>query len=298
MKNIINYNKYHTGFDEPLIKEGKGIPHILKWIVDEIIENLNNFKTFSIDIDETDLKLKNLTVKYNNSERINIYAYTKFGIFSPKYERGNFENYLNSPTIEIFLDYDNYNLIDLKRVILHELLHIYEIYQRFNNKTTKDLEWFLNNELIKIRRKYMDDKFLNDFIFILYLSSNQEINARVAETYSILLEKRTTQKDILQDTLYKSNAWSQLEKIKKFNYKDYNIDYNRCIEFFTEISTIVTPKLKQDFIIFNIPHNNKDITNILKKYKTLFNKKSKKFENKLIKIIEEVIFDIKKIYNI
>jgi len=298
MKHIINYNKYHTGNNEPLIMEGKGIPHTLKWIVDEIINNLNGFKTYSIDIKESDLKLENLTIEYNNFQRNDIYAYTRFGIFAPIHQGdGKFENYLKTSTIKVYLNFNNYDLVDLKRVILHELLHIYEIYQRSNNEITKDLEWFLNNEVIKIRKKYSNDEFLNDFIFILYLSFNQEINARVAETYSILIEERNTDKEKLSAILKETNSWKQLEKLKKFNYKNYDINYNRCIEFFKEINNIVTPKLKQDFIIFRIPQDNKDIIDILKKYQELFKKKSNKFENKLIKIIDEVIFDVKIIYN-
>lgn len=291
MKYINNYNKYHTGnpFEDNFLNEGKGIPHTLKWIVDEIFYNIDDFKNQIFNFDETDFKVS-LTISYYNKKLSDIYGISTFGIYSPL-------NGLSNSTIKIFLNFNDYDEKDLKRVILHELLHIYEIYQRCESGIKKDLNWFVNNELLKIRNKYSHDKFLSDLIFIMYLSYNHEINARVSEVYSILIDLRTDDKNVLLNELYKTNAWKRLLDIKNFKISDYDINYDICFNFFKEFNTKIQPKLKQEFNIFKIPETNKDIDIILKNYMIFFRKQSKKFENKLYKIIQEIIFDIKKIYN-
>jgi hypothetical protein len=59
--------------------------------------------------------------------------------------------------------------VDLKRVITHELLHIYEIFNRIIKGSKKDLQWALSKNLMNIRDKYKS-KFIQDFIYLIYLS--------------------------------------------------------------------------------------------------------------------------------
>ena len=89
-------------------------------------------------------------------------------------------------------DFDNFDGVELKRVLLHELLHIYEIYKRITKNVKKDIQWALSNELMKIRVKYINNEFLSDFIYLIYTSLDHEIGARVAETYILLIESRNT----------------------------------------------------------------------------------------------------------
>lgn len=299
MKHIINYNKYNTAnpFSDPFLNEGKGIPNTLKWIVDDIIHNIDINKTYNNDFEESDFMLKNLIIKCNNNKRNDVYAYSSFGIYSSVYDRGIFNNYLINPKIEIFLDFNNYDILDLKRVILHELLHIYEIFQRCKNKSQKDLDWFVNNEIIKIRRKYSDDDFLSKFIYIIYLSNKQEINARVAETYTLLIDDRNDNNQYLLDKLKNSQSWMKMEEIKNFNYKNFNINFDKCKDFFIELNNIINKKVIKHFKIYKIPNTESDIVEIIKNYQIQFKKKSKYFENKLYKIIDEVIIDINKLNN-
>ena len=86
-----------------------------------------------------------------------------------------------------------------------------------------------------------------------------------------------------------------MKYIKNFDYNKYNINYDKCLEFFTELNQNIKPKLINKFNMFEIPKNNTDINNILKEYKKLFYKKSIYFENKLIKVIDEVVKDVKNI---
>ena len=65
MKYIIDYNKYNTGnpYEDPYLYEGKGVPHILKWLVNKITDDIDINNKYNIDIDESDLKLKNLEIQ-------------------------------------------------------------------------------------------------------------------------------------------------------------------------------------------------------------------------------------------
>jgi predicted amidophosphoribosyltransferase len=86
-----------------------------------------------------------------------------------------------------------------------------------------------------------------------------------------------------------------MQDIKNFDYRDFDIDFDICRIFFEEYHTIVHKKLKKDFKIFKIPTSDEDVNQIFNQYQKLFKKKSEKFQNKLLKIIYEVIDDIKKL---
>jgi len=295
MNNLIKYFEYNiiNPYEDPYLNEGMGVPNVLKNILEKIFYNFDISKPLILDINEYGFKLNNLTINYIHTENKTIYARAKSG--KPLINETLF---LNNPEIMIYLNHNKYDIIELKRVILHELLHIYEIYNRISNKTKKDLDWFNSNKLIEIRDNYKSDKFLNDFIYILYLTFSNEINARVAETYVILIEERSTDYNHIKNTLLTTNAWHKMLEIKKFNFDNYNINVPVCIDFFTAYNTLVKTRLKQDFKIFRIPKNEKDINTILKLYKILFDKKALHFENKLVKLINEVILDAKRLNSI
>jgi hypothetical protein len=87
-------------------------------------------------------------------------------------------------------------------------------------------------------------------------------------------------------------------EIKNFNFDNYKINKPLCITFFKEYNSLIRPRLKQKFKIFDIPESERDIDFILKNYKYLFDKKVKYFENKLLKLIPEVIEDAKRLNSV
>jgi len=298
MEHIINYNKYSTDnpFEDNFLFENRGIPQTLKWLVDDIFNKLKNKTYHLFDVDESDLKLKNLHVKYHNKPIKEILARSRFGVFVPDMFRGKITSYtLNGASINVYFDFDNFDIKDLKSVILHELLHIYEIYKRYLNKTNKDLQWQVNNQLQKIRNKYTSDEFLKEFIFILYLNFDFEIGARVAETYSILIEERSNDYNKLKGILKSSTAWQYMNDLKEFDYNNFDINIKNSINFFSELNNKISPN--KNFKIFKIPKNEEEVKNILKNYQKTFNKKSDLFKKKLLKIIDEVIIDVDKLNN-
>lgn len=271
--------------------ESRGIPNILKEmseiISSDIIGNENKFQKI-YDFEKNNfISSISVEIKYHSDKEI--YATSEFGIYTPVGKR------LKGSKISIWMDIQNYDKIDLKRVITHELLHIYEVYNRIIGGSKKDLQWQLNNILIKIRGKYKDP-FIRDLCYLIYLSMDQEINARVSETYSILIENKTINKDILIDKLKLTSAWKYSEYLTTFDYKIKTIDYRELIKFFTELNTLVRSKFKEiNFNIYKIPNSEKECKEVLKGWIVLFRKKGKYFQHKLMKIIDEVINDVKMI---
>jgi hypothetical protein len=290
-KYITSYENYFT-YDPLLepINEGRGIPEDLKSVINEVynsiidfIENGKKINLFSFSYEK--FKIKNLRINLNiDNSRKDIYATSQFGKFNGKE--------LENPIINLITNLD---LSNLKVVITHELLHIYEIYNRIIkiNKNNYDIQWYNANILYKIRNKYNDD-FIKYFIYLIYLSFNQEINARVAQTYTYLMELnklKTYSKDELFLELKKSNAWKYSEELLNFDFNNKKIDFNLLKKFLVEYNTEINKKIVKKFNINKIPDTNKDCLDILKSYKKLFKKKGYYFQHKLEIIVDEVILD-------
>lgn len=276
-------NEQYTSNNPMLIpiNESRGIPNILKNIINDVFYKvINKIKNpneiIILDFEYEKFNIKNLHINIIDRKISDIYATSKFGIFNGKE--------LKNSIIDIYLDFNKYDNIDLKRIILHELLHIYEIFNRIKNKSKKDLQWNINKILLDIRSKYTDT-FLSDFIYMIYLSLDQEINSRVAETYIILMEINSDNRKELINELKNTSAWKYKNYLNDFNVNDYKIDEYLFLEFLNELSEKILSKYDVNFKIFK----RNDINDWLK----LFKKKSKYFENKLLKLVDEVINDVK-----
>ena len=153
----------------------------------------------------------------------------------------------------------------------------------------------MSSILQNIRNKYKS-KFIKEFIFTIYLSLDHEINARVAETHSILMGNKTNDINVLNSQLKKTSAYNYMMDLSSFDKNVYNVDYNEVLSFFTEFNTMVDGKYKNisnKFNLYKIPNNDNDCKELLKKWTILFKKKSKYFEKKLNKVVLEVITDSK-----
>ena len=291
---MIDYSQYSTkdpfrivNFD--LIYESRGIPNLLKDLSSKISNDIiNNENNFSKNYDIADISFNvSFDVSILNSKRDDIYATSEFGIFAM--------GKMKLSCINIYMDISNYNKDDLKRVITHELLHIYEIFNRIKGGSKKDLQWRLGKVLMDIRNNY-SSYFIKDFIYLIYLSLDHEINARVAETYSILMELRTTNNNDLNCGLVNTSAWKYSELLKDFDENKYHINYTEFLKFSTELNTLMKEKFKNlNFNIYNIPNSIKDCKKIIKGWKSVFYKKGEYFQSKLNKVIEEVNNDVEMI---
>ena len=288
---MIDYNQYTT--EDPFMSisidsllESKGIPNILKEIGksinNDISGNENNFsRLYNFDYENLNTTI---LVKVINSVRNDIYSKSTFGYY--------FEKKLAGCEIIINFNINKYNNLELERVITHELLHIYEIFNRVKNNSKKDLQWFANKILYDIESKYKS-KFIQDISYLMYLSFDQEINARVSETYIILMDSKITDNKILLNQLKTLNLWKYSNDLINFDYKTYNIDYSELFNFLVEFNTSISNKYnKLNYNLYKIPNSKKDCIDIVKKWIQLFKKKGKYLQRKLIKIIDEVINDV------
>lgn len=292
---MIDYNNYKT--DDPfrsvnydLLFESRGIPNILKTISKDILKDIISSNLPFSKIYHYDLEKLNADILIDVKSSLNkeIYATSQFGIYTPLGKK------LKNCVITIWLNKD-YSEFDLERVITHELLHIYEVYNRIIGGSKKDLQWRLINILHKIRGKY-NNKLIKDLCYLIYLSTDQEINARVAETYSILIENKTINRDVLLNKLKLTSGWKYSEYLIDFDYKKYDIDYNELSKFIVELNTSIKDKFNNiNFNIYRIPNSEKECRDILKAWSSLFKKKGIYFQSKLSKIIDEVINDVKMI---
>lgn len=285
IKNIFNYSEqidyskysYITGlYQDPYIYEGKGIPNVLKWLYKKIFEDLISNNNITINVDEPDFKLKNLNIYFGNE------SYSTFGKFK--------NNYLENAEISIKKEYSEK---EIKRTIIHELTHIYEIYHRIMNKTDKHLQWDILQLLQFLIKKYNNDQFLKDLSLMIYSSTDVELNATISQIYPYLIDLKTDNKDEIEKELKKTLTWTRLIELKHFNYKDYNVNYDKCIKYFEFLNSNI--KTNQNFNLFKIPENKKDVIDILNNYQKLFKKKTDYLEKKINKVIQEVIIDVKQL---
>jgi hypothetical protein len=292
MKNLIDYSEYSTENPFMVINEKYGIPEILKSLLEIVNSKIedslsNNESSILIDFVSPEINLKNLQIELVNRNKDTIYGICQFGTYTPILNKKNGQ--LNNPSIKLEFNFNNFDRVDLKKTILHELLHIYEVYNRIVGKTKSDINWKLNKIIFKLRDKYNDDKFISDFLYVIYLSLDQEIGARVAETYTILMDKNTTNLEILKNVLENNTSWKYMKVLGNFNPSNYNINYTLLDSCFKEINTQMNGEIeKLNISLFK----DLDSKTLLKKWINNFKIKSKKFERKLLRIIPEVINDI------
>ena len=290
MKHLIDYSTYttETPFTKPIINEKYGIPNSLKELTEICYKKVedymkNNIYITNTDFITTDIELKNLIIKIHYQKRGDIYATSSFGNFSDKK--------LNNSEINLYLDNININYLEVRKCILHELIHIYEIYNRIKFNSKKDLQWKISQSLMKLRNNY-NDKFIMDFIYHIYLSFDHEINARVGETYIVLMDIAKNNNLNLMNELEKTSAWKYKNNLKNYDYTKYTINWELFKDFLIKLNKIINTYSLKKFNIHKIPSNNKDCEKILNNYTKLFINKSKYMENKLINLLKEVENDI------
>ena len=295
MKHIENYSEYLSFSNNDIIKnisrinEKFGTPQILKdvfkdlWIlISKMISTETTSDNIKLESDYTTVDGKHL--KFSKNIKINIKNKNSVDIYSK-----------SSPdTIYLEFDFTLYDDKELKKIIFHELLHIYEIFFRMKNNKNS-LQWSLNSILNEIRDKYESENFLSILIYHIYLSYDHEINARVCETYMFLMDLMSQDKSEILKELKNTSAWKYKDVLSNFEVKGVN--YNNLLLFLKDFNSKVNEKHKVNNRIFRIPYDIKESKTILKEWIILFKKKSKYFEEKLIKVIDDVIFDVNMINN-
>jgi 2'-5' RNA ligase len=169
------------------ILERRGIPNIVKFLYKEITENIISHIELGEEIKKFNLLRNDITISLNNLSISDI--------------RGKSSNNL----IELSFNFDDFNKNELQRVVLHELIHVYEINKRSKGNSNMKLQWDVNDILRNIEGKY-NDQFISELCYLIYLSFDHEINARVADVYPLLIGLNTNDKDMLLRSLKNSRS--------------------------------------------------------------------------------------------
>lgn len=273
------------------LNEGKGISNFIKKLSTIIVGNIfKDIKVFDIEIDISELKLINkISIEVNNITRdYNSAFFVK---------KNTDDDILNNLSIKFDLpfieDVDHYYLIE---IVTHELTHLYEFYNIVKNNKKLPLYNNIKKSLIQTIKQDNFDIF-SYFRNIVYLTLDNELNARVSQTYQLLKFKNIKDKIQLFNILKTTHIWKKYKEIDNFNPKSYTSD---LIEILGVNLTCIlindfNNELKNNFINFSFitnVSNENEIIEYFNNWNKRFKYKLKKHILKLNKVIDEVITDL------
>lgn len=277
---ILTYYEY--------LNEGKGISNFIKTLSTEIISEIfKNFKSFDKKIDIPELvNINNISIEIQNIQRN---YQSMFYILNKK-------DILNSLCIKFDIpEKNNLNIYYLHEIVIHELTHLYEFYNIVINNKNLPLYDNIKKSLIQTIKQDNFDIF-SYFRNIVYLSLDNELNARVAQTYQLLKFKKINDKTQLFNILKTTHIWKKYKEIENFNPKNYTSNLIELLGI--DLSCILindfNEELNKNSIKLSFIKDVKDEKDIIKYFSSWnkrFKYKIKKHLFKLNNVIDEVIMD-------
>ena len=278
MNYIIKYENFN---------ESKGISDSCEKTLNRIWKDLEhdiaNMKTNEIifDIEESDFKCKNISLKYNISEGYENLCNAQTYLKESKLIDGYLTNlYVN---IDIFYqDLEDEFIYYIKSVLLHELLHIFQHYNiKKENKFRP--ESFSIGSIIPQLRSIVKTKYGNYILDLLYYSLSHELSAQVHQYYLHRINHREYKrifdiKNLIDD--FKINKLSKDEELEIILIKKHIVG---------SINYLSSNKNYKNDINKSI-WNGSDIYTFLKKFKKLMKYKAKWIEKK-INLVDKKIED-------
>ena len=267
------------------INEGNGISNIIKTYSDIIYTNFLDYEDKIIFLDLKDIlfPLYNIKLTINFEKRLDCYA--KFDPINYTFSN----NILKNINLYFFVTIGTDDYI-IKSKISHELTHVLEFYNLIKNQ--RDLPTHVNLQKIITNFNKIETP-LNDFTYFIYLSLDNELNARVSEAYHFLMKFNSIDKNILLEKIKECESWKKYEELDSFNAEKF---YNYMLEKISEPALIVLinhlneqiikNNYNLDFIDSNLP-----LIDYFKKWENIFKNKCIKNKKKLLSIINEVIKD-------
>jgi len=273
------------------LNEGKGISTFIKKLSTTIVGDIfKDIKVFDIEIDIPELSTINkISIEVNNIKK------DYHSVFLVKSGAGNdiLNNLLIKFDLPLIEDIDHYYLIE---IVSHELTHLYEFYNIVINNKKLPLYNNIKKALIQTISQDNFDIF-SYFRNIVYLTLDNELNARVAQTYQLLKFKNIKDKPQLFNILKTTHIWKKYKEIDNFNTKSYT---NYLIEILGINLTCIlinefNKELKNNFINFSFitnVSNENEIIEYFNNWNKRFKYKLKKHILKLNKVIDEVVADL------
>jgi hypothetical protein len=274
--------------------ESKGINDtVIKYsnIVFYIYKNLKFNKTVQQFTDQ-DFKLKDVKISFIDSGNSKFFADKNLKIDKDDYIQGF--NFIFS----IKTDIEN----EIKSDIIHEFTHAYEFYKLF--KALKPIP-FYNIIKSSLLSSGLDSEHpFVAFTHYMYLTLDNELNARVAQVYPFLVSLNTDDYKILLEELEKTNVYKKYVEISNFdvdymyNYLIKKLEIENVCELVNKLNGQVIFQadknknvLLKSYDFLKIKIDKENLQHYFNNWKKLFKNKSEKHKEKLVGIIDKVIID-------
>jgi len=271
-----------------LIQEKQGTPDSLEELlkdndakIKDILDKKVN-KTLTLNVNKPDF----ICILHINFYFRNINNYPSH-VIHEECINSNFQNC----NINSFIPLQNTNIELVLKTILHELTHIYELYQIRNifNQT----RWHRTNGLIDFDKNitYTDNlKLIKYFRDLYYISLPHEIRAKISSLNVYLKRLNIRNEEELIEELKKTTEWSNYLTL-------YNFDVNR---YYNDLIKNIPNNLL--FILFNLfnkimeiktnINTKEDLLNYLKNTKRYFKKVCKNYKQKMLKSVKSIVESI------
>jgi hypothetical protein len=275
-----------------MINESMGTPDIIREIINE------NSKSINLIILNGVNKSLNLKINKSSNQRkgkvlLNCILNINFYFTDSKNYNGDIKFYkciesdFKDCEINIYLPNKNIEKISVYKSLIHELTHLYELYQI--KDFFKKSSWMKTMNLYEFDKLDINSGLVRYFRDIFYASLPHEIRANLSSLEVFLIGLRSKDEKYLKDELENTTEWSRYKAISEFNPENYLIDLlNRYGLDFTINSFNSFNKVLE--IRTNKISNKEQLIKYFKKWKRYFSDISKdyklKIENKIKKVIE------------
>lgn len=273
------------------LNEGKGISNFIKKLSTTIVGDIfKDIKVFDIEIEIPELDIiKKISIEVNNIKK----DYHSAFLVKKCSDDDILNNLLIKFDLPLIEDVDHYYLIE---IVTHELTHLYEFYNIVKNNKKLPLYNNIKKSLIQTIKQDNFDIF-SYFRNIVYLTLDNELNARVAQTYQLLKFKNIKDKIQLFNILKTTHIWKKYKEIDNFNPKSYTSDLIEMLGINLTCILIneFNKELKNNFINFSFitnVSNENEIIEYFNSWNKRFKYKLKKHIIKLNKVIDEVITNL------
>lgn len=283
MKNYLNFINEERGVSNTVIDYTNILLKIFK---------INSFCRKEIDLKNSDLPLYSLTIIFEQD--------LKWGGKTIYKDVKLIDNRLYGIIIHISI-LDELNLYKIRELLAHELAHVLIFYNTY--KAVKKPK----NEIISAINSFnYNFNELRGFFYLVYKSTDGEINAEIHNTYVFLLKISPKDKTIIKENLLDCDIYVDSSNMINFNAIDFLKNQKlKVLEIAKIINSfrikLIQNKVTLNAIILEIDEiDEKLATKQLNLYfynwQKIFNKQGIKLKEKLDKLIDKVYDDKDKVF--
>ena len=279
-------------FDEFLNEEVKHVSNDVIHYTTELVKLIqsydlskNNLKIKTDLLTRDNLKLSNLEIIIDiNPIKFNNYGYFKLNNYKYKVIDDKLVDCIMYLELSLTESEIKNNIIsplnDIYFLINHELNHALEHYQYEIDKKTHRMSWEISKKYYKHRNFANQYKYWEDFIHLIYLGLEHEMNSRVSSVYQNIKNYKNPKEDIKNNNIYQDATLMSI-----FNFDSF---YNNFIKKYDEKTFLfLCEQFCKDFD-YNYINDIEYCKKLVNKIIMSFNKKGKKLLRKINNVIKRV----------